>query len=74
MDGNYSKKIEQVNDFDVNRFTDIEKRCIEVECGNTFIYTAGEQKYYLDRMMKDPARCKECRNARRLEKMKNAKY
>lgn len=42
---------------------DIQLKC--VDCTNTFIYSAGEQKYYKDRGLAIPKRCHKCRIVRR---------
>ena len=39
------------------------------ECGQEFVFTAGEQEFYLSRnLMNEPGRCPECRAARRRER------
>ncbi|MDR2655766.1 MAG: zinc-ribbon domain containing protein [Oscillospiraceae bacterium] len=36
------------------------------DCGNEFIFTAGEQAFYQERGFEnEPQRCKSCRNARK---------
>ena len=36
------------------------------DCGNEFIFTAGEQEFYAEKgFQNEPQRCKECRNARK---------
>lgn len=35
------------------------------DCGQTFVFTAGEQAFYLERGFVDPVRCTNCRAARR---------
>ena len=36
------------------------------ECGNDFVFTAGEQEFYQQKgLMNQPGRCPSCRNARR---------
>jgi CxxC-x17-CxxC domain-containing protein len=36
------------------------------DCGTAFIFTAGEQGFYLERgLMNDPQRCQSCRATRR---------
>ncbi|MGE0903372.1 zinc-ribbon domain containing protein [Dehalococcoides mccartyi] len=38
------------------------------DCGNEFIFTAGEQEFYASRGLKnEPKRCPACRSARRSE-------
>ena len=44
-------------------FKDIQIKC--ADCPNTFIFTAGEQKYYKDRNLASPKRCHKCRVVRR---------
>jgi CxxC-x17-CxxC domain-containing protein len=44
--------------------TDQTLRCRE--CGREFVFTAGEQEFYLSRgLMNTPSRCPECRAARK---------
>jgi CxxC-x17-CxxC domain-containing protein len=44
-------------------FTD--KSLVCVECGQTFVWTAGEQLFYHDRNFRnEPKRCKECKGRR----------
>lgn len=48
--------------------TDQTLRCRE--CGRDFVFTAGEQEFYLSRgLMNTPARCPECRQARKASNM-----
>ena len=36
------------------------------ECGNEFVFTAGEQEFYAERgFQNEPQRCKSCRDARK---------
>ena len=36
------------------------------ECGNDFVFTAGEQEFYASRGFEnEPSRCKDCRTARK---------
>lgn len=35
------------------------------DCGNEFVFTAGEQAFYAERGFNDPARCPSCRAVRR---------
>ncbi len=36
------------------------------ECGNDFVFTAGEQEFYAEKgFVNEPQRCKECRVARK---------
>ena len=41
------------------------------DCGQEFVFTAGEQEFYAERNFSEPSRCKDCRNARKAEKDKN---
>jgi len=39
------------------------------DCGQEFIFTVGEQEFYLSRgLVNEPSRCTECRAARRRER------
>jgi CxxC-x17-CxxC domain-containing protein len=39
------------------------------DCGQEFIFTVGEQEFYLSRgLVNEPGRCSECRTARRRER------
>jgi len=37
-----------------------------VDCGNKFIFTVGEQRYFLSKELSEPKRCRECRLVRKL--------
>jgi len=39
------------------------------DCGNEFVFTTGEQEFYLSRGLEnEPSRCTECRSSRRRER------
>jgi CxxC-x17-CxxC domain-containing protein len=39
------------------------------DCGNTFVFTAGEQGFYLEKgLLNEPQRCPDCRANRRRER------
>lgn len=42
---------------------DIKIKC--PDCGETFLFTANEQKFYEERGLVPPKRCKSCREARK---------
>ena len=43
-----------------------DKTMICKECGNEFIFTAGEQEFYADKGFEnEPKKCKACRDARK---------
>lgn len=43
-----------------------DKTLICKECGNEFVFTAGEQEFYAEKgFVNEPQRCKECRQARK---------
>ena len=43
-----------------------DKTLVCKECGNEFVFTAGEQEFYADRGFENEAqRCKDCRMARK---------
>ncbi|HWJ04010.1 MAG TPA: zinc-ribbon domain containing protein [Verrucomicrobiae bacterium] len=45
-------------------FQDKELTC--KDCGNTFVFTTGEQEFYAEKGFEnEPTRCRECRNARK---------
>jgi hypothetical protein len=41
-----------------------------VQCGEEFVFTAGEQKFYAERDLLPPKRCKECRAVRKAAREK----
>lgn len=42
-----------------------DKTLVCKDCGQTFVFSAGEQAFYLERGFVEPARCPSCRAARR---------
>ena len=43
-----------------------DKTIICKDCGNEFVFTAGEQEFYAEKGFEnEPQRCKDCRNARK---------
>ena len=48
---------------DRTRLTDKTKTC--VECDEPFVFTAGEQVFYGERLMPEPKRCPSCRKRRK---------
>ncbi len=43
-----------------------DKTLVCKECGNEFVFTAGEQEFYAEKgFVNEPQRCKECRAARK---------
>jgi len=38
------------------------------DCGEEFVFTAGEQEFFSQRGFSEPIRCKSCRDARKAEK------
>ena len=44
------------------------KVIICIECKNKFIFTEGEQKYYLEQRLSEPKRCPSCRQLRKFNK------
>lgn len=45
--------------------------CIEKHCGLQFIITPDEHKWYKDRGLNEPKRCRKCRRERRIMKEGN---
>ena len=53
-----------MNDFKANlTFQDKVLKC--VDCGQSFIFTVGEQGFYYSKELSKPKRCKPCRDFRR---------
>jgi len=44
-------------------FRDQVIRCCD--CGNDFVWTAAEQKFYKSKLLSPPRRCRSCRKVRR---------
>lgn len=43
-----------------------DKTLICRDCGNEFVFTAGEQEFYAEKgFQNEPVRCKECRDAKK---------
>ena len=43
-----------------------DKTLVCKECGNEFVFTAGEQEFYAEKGFEnEPQRCKDCRQARK---------
>lgn len=43
-----------------------DKTLVCKECGNKFVFTAGEQEFYAEKgFVNEPQRCKACRDARK---------
>jgi len=43
-----------------------DKTLVCKDCGNEFVFTAGEQAFYAEKgFMNEPTRCKACRDARK---------
>ena len=43
-----------------------DKTLICKDCGNEFVFTAGEQEFYAEKgFVNEPQRCKECRDAKK---------
>ena len=44
-----------------------DKTLVCQDCGNEFVFTAGEQEFYKEKGLdNEPKRCKECRNRRKV--------
>lgn len=47
-----------------NKFEDKTLKC--KDCGNEFVFTAGEQEFYAEKgLVNEPQRCKPCRDAKK---------
>ncbi len=54
-------------------FRDIVLRC--ADCGQDFVFTAGEQAFYSDKgLLNEPRRCPDCRTRRRQERELGVEY
>ena len=42
-----------------------DKKIVCKDCNSEFIFTANEQKFYLENNFETPKRCKSCRKARK---------
>ena len=52
-----------------------DKTLICKECGQEFVFTAGEQEFYAEKgFQNEPQRCKECRTARKSASRANREY
>ena len=52
-----------------------DKTLICKECGQEFVFTAGEQEFYAEKgFQNEPQRCKECRTARKTASRANREY
>ncbi len=46
-----------------------DKKLVCKDCGNTFIWTAGEQEFYQQKgLTNEPKRCPDCRRANKLKR------
>ena len=46
-----------------------DKTLVCQDCGNEFVFTAGEQEFYKEKGLdNEPKRCKECRNKRKAKR------
>lgn len=48
-----------------------EKKIICKRCGEEFLFTVGEQKWYEDHNLNEPKNCSNCRKIRHEEKKKS---
>ena len=55
--------------------SDFQDRTLECgDCGNTFVFTAGEQAFYQERGFSEPKRCPSCRAARKNRRSDSGRY
>ncbi len=50
----------------MQEFVDQELKCKDCPC--TFVFSAGEQKFFAEKGLQPPVRCKPCRQARKAQK------
>ena len=49
-----------------------DKTLVCKECGNEFVFTAGEQEFYAEKgFTNEPQRCPECRKAKKAQRRNN---
>jgi CxxC-x17-CxxC domain-containing protein len=49
-----------------------DKTLVCKDCGNEFVFTAGEQEFYAEKgFQNEPGRCKECRQAKKDSRRSN---
>jgi len=53
-------------DNEQENYTDIEIPC--KDCGQPFIWTAGEQRFFTKKQLSQPVRCKSCREVKRSQR------
>lgn len=46
--------------------------CMEPNCKQEFVFTAGEQRFFAEKGFTPPKRCKPCRDVKRQEKQQRA--
>lgn len=49
----------------------IDKTIVCNSCSTEFIWTVGEQEFYLTHEFAEPKRCRECRKARKADRNQN---
>jgi hypothetical protein len=49
--------------------SDITLKCVEKDCGQEFTFSESEQKFYAEKQLQQPKRCKACRERRKQEKL-----
>lgn len=54
-----------MNKVDINKLELKDKTLICVDCGEEFIFSVGEQRYFISKGLSIPKRCSECRLSRR---------
>jgi CxxC-x17-CxxC domain-containing protein len=60
------KRLKTLDDPTVTKHPELEDiNIVCIDCGKEFIWTAGEQKFYLDKGLQNPPkRCKDCKQAK----------
>lgn len=52
-----------------------DKTIVCKDCGEEFLFTAGEQGFYLEKgLLNEPQRCAPCREKRRAERTENSRH
>lgn len=53
-----------------DQFTDRDLQC--ADCGDTFVFSSGEQQFFQTKGFNDPRRCSKCRQAKKQQQGQQA--
>ena len=46
----------------------VDREIVCRDCSSAFVFSAGQQQFFVDRGLQDPKRCPQCRQTRRRER------